>query len=99
MLKVIGFLNALVYIYTIILLAQAILSWIANPYRLGPNHPIIKIYIFLQRLTEPVVRPCRNFLSRFNFGPIDLSLWMAMIVIQIVWRVVYRILFAIALHI
>jgi YggT family protein len=46
------------------------------------NRMVWTIGDFLYRITEPVLRPVRNILP--NFGGIDLSPWVVIILIQIV---------------
>jgi YggT family protein len=46
------------------------------------NRMVWTIGDFLYRVTEPVLRPVRNVLP--NFGGIDLSPWVVIILIQIV---------------
>ncbi len=46
------------------------------------NRVVWMIGDFLYRVTEPVLRPIRNMLP--NFGGIDLSPWIVIVVIQIV---------------
>jgi YggT family protein len=46
------------------------------------NRMVWTIGDFLYRVTDPVLRPVRNFLP--NFGGIDLSPWVVVILIQIV---------------
>jgi len=46
------------------------------------NRMVWMIGDFLYRLTEPVLRPIRNFLPQF--GGIDLSPWVVVVLIQIV---------------
>lgn len=46
------------------------------------NRIVWTIGDFLYRVTEPVLRPIRNILP--NFGGIDLSPWVVVILIQIV---------------
>jgi uncharacterized protein YggT (Ycf19 family) len=43
-------------------------------------------------VTEPIVIPFRKLLSRFNTGPVDFSLFLAMIVIMVAREVIIRIL-------
>jgi YggT family protein len=62
----------LIDIYTWLLIAQAILSWllafgVVNRY----NRAVAVIGDFLYRVTEPALRPIRSFLP--NFGGIDIS--------------------------
>ena len=59
-------------IYIWLLIAQAVLSWllafgVVNRY----NRGVAVIGDFLYRITEPALRPIRNFLP--NFGGIDIS--------------------------
>jgi YggT family protein len=74
------------------MLAVAVLSWFANPYKLGPNHPVVRIYYTLNRLIEPITRPAKKLLSRFNTGPVDLSLFVTMIFVYIARRIIIQIL-------
>lgn len=61
----------LLYIYSFIILAAALVSWIFLP----PTNPVIR---FLKFLTEPVLAPCRQLLfrilpsswRRFDFSPV-----------------------------
>ncbi len=46
------------------------------------NRIVWTIGDFLYRVTDPVLRPVRNFLP--NFGGIDLSPWVVVVLIQIV---------------
>jgi YggT family protein len=46
------------------------------------NRVVWMIGDFLYRVTEPVLRPVRNILP--NFGGIDLSPWVVVVLIQIV---------------
>jgi len=46
------------------------------------NRMVWMIGDFLYRVTEPVLRPVRNILP--NFGGIDLSPWVVIVLIQIV---------------
>jgi YggT family protein len=46
------------------------------------NRIVWTIGDFLYRVTDPVLRPIRNFLP--NFGGIDLSPWVVVVLIQIV---------------
>ncbi len=70
------------------LLGRAILSWFINPYTANPNSFLYKLYGLLTSLTEPLVRPARRIMSRFNTGPVDFSLFLAIIFIMVLQRVV-----------
>lgn len=74
-----------------VFMVEAILSWfVRNPYsNLG------KIYVALNRFTEPIVAPCRRFLSRFNTGPMDFSLILAFFLVEAVANILIRLLYLI----
>jgi uncharacterized protein YggT (Ycf19 family) len=74
------------------LLGTAILSWFVNPYTSNPNSFLYKLYALLSQLTEPLSRMGRRITSRFNTGPIDLSLFVVMIGLMIIRTIGMRIL-------
>lgn len=80
-------------IIVFMLLARAILSWIVNPYNSNPNSFLYKLYAFLTQITEPLTKPFRNLLSRFNTGPIDFSLFLTMIAVMVIEKVLIQILY------
>ena len=69
--------NLVVGIISVILILNALMSW--TP--LEPWHPIRR---FLSQLAEPIVRPFRNLVP--PLGMFDLSIMIALIVVQIVGR-------------
>jgi YggT family protein len=75
-----------------VLIGRAILSWFVNPYTSNRMGNLAKIYYFLMQVTEPMIRPARKLLSRFNTGPLDLSLFVTVIFIVILERILMRIL-------
>lgn len=75
------------------LLGRAILSWFVNPYNSNPNGGLYKFYMLLGQLTEPIVAPFRKLLSRFNTGPVDFSLFLAVLALGVIERIVIRILY------
>lgn len=77
-------------IIVLMLLARAILSWFVQSG--GNSGSIRKVYYFLCALTEPLVAPCRKFLRRFNTGMFDFSVLLAMLLVEIVARILIRIL-------
>jgi uncharacterized protein YggT (Ycf19 family) len=87
--------NLLAQVIIWAMLAVAVLSWFANPYKLGQNHPLVRIYLGLSRLIEPLTIPARKLLARFNTGPVDLSLFVTMIFVYIAQRIIVRILWII----
>ncbi len=73
------------------LLGRAILSWFVNPYNANPNSFMYKLYAFITQVTEPIVRPARNFMSRFNTGRVDLSILVAMLAVMAIRFIVVTI--------
>jgi YggT family protein len=59
--------------YMWIIIIRAVLSWV-NP---DPYNPIVR---FIYRITEPVLRPIRNFLPTYQIG-LDLSPMIAILAI------------------
>jgi YggT family protein len=93
--------NSLIYVIDIfaqiltwVLIARAILSWFANPSFANSNQMgfLMKLYAFLCQVTEPLVRPMRKLLSRFNTGPMDFSLFATVLLIIAIRRILVRIL-------
>lgn len=71
-------LATLLQIYSFVLLARAIISWIPN---LDPDNPGVRI---LYQLTEPILEPIRRIVPPLG-GMMDVSLiiaWFATIVLQ-----------------
>jgi YggT family protein len=72
MIELLGFISYLITLYTYIIIASVILSWlmafgIVNPY----NQTVRAIDRALSALTEPLLRPIRNIMP--NLGAIDIS--------------------------
>ena len=64
--------NTVIEIYVWLLIAQAILSWLlAFGVINRHNRGVAVVSDFLYRVTEPALRPIRNFLP--NLGGIDIS--------------------------
>lgn len=71
-------LAAFLQIYSFVLLARAIISWIPN---LDPDNPGVRI---LYQLTEPILEPIRRIVPPLG-GMMDVSLiiaWLATVVLQ-----------------
>ena len=72
------------------LVVRALLSWFV---RFNGNNIISKIYEFLYKITEPIVSPIRNFMmNHFNTGMFDFSILVTMILIEVVTRILVRLL-------
>ncbi len=82
---VVDFVGWVLSIYTWVIIAAALISWV-NP---DPYNPIVQ---FLRRVTEPVLRPIRNVLSRYQTG-LDFSPLVAILIIQFIQRVILPSLF------
>ena len=75
-------LSELIWIYEILLIAQAILSWLlAFSVVNRHNRAVAIIGDFLYRITEPALRPIRNFLP--NFGGIDISPIILIVILEL----------------
>ena len=77
--EVLSILGITIYIYSFILLARVLMSWVPmfTNRPLDPYNPFVK---FLLDITEPVLAPLRRFLV---IGMIDLSPLVALIGLQI----------------
>jgi YggT family protein len=69
-------------VVTMLLLLRALLSWFAQ----GQYATISRIYELMVQITEPIVAPCRQLLSRWNTGVIDFSVLLAFFLVRIVER-------------
>ncbi len=73
------FLNALILVLTILIIARALISWIPN---LDPRNPLVEM---LDRVTDPILAPIRQFMP--NMG-IDLSPMIAILLLQFIGRAI-----------
>ena len=73
---------------TTLLLVRCVFSW----FRPNPYGFFGKLNALTIQLTEPVVGPCRQLLSRFNTGVLDFSVLLAFFLIQTVASVLIRII-------
>ena len=81
--------NIFAQLISVALLAMCALSFVVayNPYSSAG-----RVYQFLVKITDPVVAPFRRLLSRFNTGMVDFSPMLAMIGVEIISRIIIRIL-------
>jgi YggT family protein len=87
MLGLINLLMNLLHIYSFIIIAAALITWVQpNPY-----NPIVQ---FLRRVTEPVLRPVRGLVPPEKLGGLDISPLIVLVVIE---YVIPRILLALLL--
>lgn len=71
-------LNAVLYIFDLLLLVRAICSWV-------PSFRESAVYRFSYTVTEPILRPVRDMLFRFDFVrrcPIDLSFLVVILIVN-----------------
>ena len=73
-------------VYTIVIFAYIITSWLRLPYSPWLN----RIQRFLYDVAEPYIRLFRRLLP--SMGPLDLSPWVATIVLWILARVIVSVL-------
>jgi YggT family protein len=81
MLQLLGYIDLLLRLYTYVLIAAAIFSWLIAFNVVNVRSPAVSaVGRFLYQVTEPVLRPVRNMLP--PMGGIDVS---AIVVILIIW--------------
>jgi YggT family protein len=73
--------HTIIHLYIYILVATAVLSWLIAFDVVNLRNDIVRnISYFLHQVTEPVLRPIRNFVP--NLGGIDISfivLWIGLL--------------------
>jgi YggT family protein len=80
------FVTALYWVYTILIFAYILMSWVRLPY----NVWIGRVRSFLHDTVEPYLRVFRRMIP--PLGGMDLSPIIALIVLQLVYRVILNIL-------
>lgn len=89
-LLLLSILYKLLEIYSYVIIAAALVSWIFLP----PTNPVLR---FLRFLTEPVFAPCRQLLYRIlpvRWRRLDFSPILALLAIQLVQYILSRIIMA-----
>src|SRR5438034_10647151 len=81
-----SFVNVFIYVYTLLILAYIITSWVRLPYSPWLN----RIQRFLYDVCEPYLRLFRRILP--SFGPLDLSPVVGVLFLVIFGRVVNSLL-------
>jgi YggT family protein len=79
-----SFVTVFIAVYTLMIFAYVILSWVRSPYS---THPVVR---FLHDVCDPYLRLFRRFLP--PLGPVDLSPIVAVITLVIVERLVNGVL-------
>lgn len=74
----------LLQLYNFLVIARVLLSYFPN---IDPSHPAVR---FLYEVTEPVLRPIRDFLRQQfpGMGPVDFSPIVLLILILILSRLI-----------
>jgi len=79
--ELIGFLGWLLGLYSWVIIAAALITWVSP----DPRNPIV---MFLRQVTEPVLIPVRRFLPPWKTGGLDFSPLIVILAIQFVERVI-----------
>jgi YggT family protein len=79
--ELIGFLGWLLGLYSWVIIAAALITWVSP----DPRNPIV---MFLRQVTEPVLAPVRRFLPPWKTGGLDFSPLIVILAIQFVERVI-----------
>jgi YggT family protein len=87
LIDILSFVSYLLFLYVILLIAAAVLSWlIAFNVVNARNQFVMMLWQFLYRITEPVLRPIRNLLP--DLGGIDISPIIIILIIEFIRQVV-----------
>ncbi len=80
-----GILRSLIQLVSLALLAWIVLSYVVIFGRVPWDHPIRKLYDFLSRLIEPMLKPIRAVIPpvRMGGGSLDLSPLILIIGLQV----------------
>ena len=79
--ELIGFLGWLLGLYSWVIIAAALITWVSP----DPRNPIV---LFLRQVTEPVLAPVRRLLPPWKTGGLDFSPLIVILAIQFVERVI-----------
>ncbi len=72
MIELLGFIDYLIGLYTIVIIASVIMSWLIGFGVINGYNPMVRsIYDALLAVTEPLLRPIRASLP--DLGPVDIS--------------------------
>jgi YggT family protein len=77
MYELIRFIGWLLDLYSYVIIASALISWVSP----DPRNPIV---MFLRQITEPVLAPVRRMLPPWKTGGLDLSPLIVLLAIQFV---------------
>lgn len=79
--ELIGFLGWVLGLYSWVIIAAALITWVSP----DPRNPIV---MFLRQVTEPVLAPVRRLLPPWKTGGLDFSPLIVILAIQFVERVI-----------
>lgn len=72
MYELLGFISYLITLYTYVVIAGVVLSWLMGFGIINPHNDMVRsIWYALNAVTEPLLRPIRRMLP--NLGAIDIS--------------------------
>lgn len=72
MIELLGFINYLITLYTYVVIATVIMSWLLGFGVVNPQNPFVRsLHHALAAVTEPLLRPIRNAMP--GFGSLDMS--------------------------
>ena len=87
--QIAGFLDALIWVYSLIIIAWVIFSFVfAMGLRVPYSRPLNAVLDFLRDVTEPYLRIFRRLPLRV--GPLDLTPIVAILALQIVGGIIVR---------
>lgn len=76
-------------LYTLLILARVFLSWVKpDPYGRPIDHPLVRL---LNRVTDPVLVPLQKLIPPIG-GTLDISPIAALIILEVVRRIVVMLL-------
>jgi uncharacterized protein YggT (Ycf19 family) len=73
--------EALLFVYTILIIANVVLSWVQQFRPIPYNLALRAVIGFIEESTNPYLNVCRSFIPRL--GPIDISPIVAILTISI----------------
>ena len=75
-------------VYTLVLIARALVSWLPNPPR---SRLALRVVLTLYQLTDPVLSPVRRWLAPYQRNsPLDFSILLVFVAIEVVRRLLRR---------
>lgn len=87
-----GFIASIIQLISLALIVWIVLSYIVAFGRLPYDHPLTKVYLFLSRLVDPMLKPIRAVLPPVRLGgtALDLSPLVLIVGLQILATVLAR---------